>query len=369
MKVTCLTDNLLKAISASERLVGKKESLPVLSCFLLEVTKQGLILRATNLEAGIEIAIPGENTEPGTVAVPAQVLGNILRITRGDKITISADESTLSIVAASGTTSIRAIPHEEFPPIPFLDDTNLIEMSRQALVDGIQSVLYAASHSMVRPELASVSVSYLEGSLVFAATDSFRLAEKKVQTAMSNEFSDILLPQKNASELVHVLASLSEDTVSISTDDSQLYLKSMSALSVRFISRVIDASFPNYREILPKAFTTEATILTKDLSSVLKKAKLFSNASQQVSFHIYPKKKVFSVTAQNQDVGEMDELIEAAVTGEDIDINFNSTYVGDSLQSIHADSLTFSFAGNGKPLVIRPIGDLSFMYLVMPLNR
>jgi DNA polymerase III sliding clamp (beta) subunit (PCNA family) len=65
----------------------------------------------------------------------------------------------------------------------------------------------------------------------------------------------------------------------------------------------------------------------------------------------------------------MDELIEAAVTGEDIDINFNSTYVGDSLQSIHADSLTFSFAGNGKPLVIRPIGDLSFMYLVMPLNR
>jgi DNA polymerase-3 subunit beta len=222
---------------------------------------------------------------------------------------------------------------------------------------------------MVRPELASVSVSYLEGSLVFAATDSFRLAEKKVQTAMSNDFSDILLPQKNASELVHVLASLSEDTVSISTDDSQLYLKSMSALSVRFISRVIDASFPNYREIIPKAFTTEATILTKDLSSVLKKAKLFSNASQQVSFHIYPKKKVFSVTAQNQDVGEMDELIEAAVTGEDIDINFNSTYVGDSLQSIHADSLTFSFAGNGKPLVIRPIGDLSFMYLVMPLNR
>jgi DNA polymerase-3 subunit beta len=75
------------------------------------------------------------------------------------------------------------------------------------------------------------------------------------------------------------------------------------------------------------------------------------------------------VAATLKDVGEMDELIEAAVTGEDIDINFNSTYVGDSLQSIHADSLTFSFAGNGKPLVIRPIGDLSFMYLVMPLNR
>jgi DNA polymerase-3 subunit beta len=195
------------------------------------------------------------------------------------------------------------------------------------------------------------------------------VAEKRVQTSIPTNFTDILIPKKNASELLYVLSSMSEETILLLTEDSQVYIKGIGTLGIRFISRVIDASFPNYRDVIPKVFTTEATILSKDLANVLKKAKFFSNASQQVSFHIYPKKKVFSVTARNQDVGEMDESLDAAITGDDIDINFNSTYIADSLQSIHADSLTLGFAGAGKPLVIRPIGDLTFMYLVMPLNR
>jgi len=369
MKVTCLVDNLRDAIQASERLVGKKESLPVLSCLLIESQKNTLTIKATNLEAGIKVTFPADVSTEGKIAIPAQILSSILKVTHGEKVTLSGEENSLNVVARSGTTSIRAVASEEFPDIPFPEKSKRMTLSRQALIEGFQSVMYAASQSMIRPELASISVSYADGALVFAATDSFRLAEKRMYSKLSDMPEDILIPQKNAIELVNVLSSLDVPDVSLSSDDTQLYLESEGGLKIQFVSRIIDASFPNYKEILPKTFSTEATLLTRDFSEALKKARLFSNASQQVSFHLYPKKKVFSITARNQDVGEMDDALEAAVTGEDIDINFNISYIADCLQSVHADSISLQFAGTGKPLVLRPVGEQTFTYLVMPLNR
>jgi DNA polymerase-3 subunit beta len=84
---------------------------------------------------------------------------------------------------------------------------------------------------------------------------------------------------------------------------------------------------------------------------------------------VYPKKKVFDVTAQSANIGEMSDSLEAAVSGEDIDVNFHIGYVADCLQSIQSDSITLGFSGAGRPLVIRGVSDASFTYLVMPLNR
>lgn len=369
MKITCLGENLKRAVTTSERLVGKKESLPVLSCILITAEKGSLTLQATNLEAGIRVTIPAEVTEEGALAVPASILSSIIRVTHGDKVTLEGDDASLSVKSRSGTTSIRAIPREEFPTIPFPDGKTGIPLSRPALVEGLQSVMYAASHSMIRPELASISMQYADGSLVFAATDSFRLAEKRVIVPVKSAPPDILIPQKNAAELLHVLTTSEESEVSLSVEEAEVYIEIGGGSRVQFVSRIIDATFPNYRDVIPKAFSTEATILTKDFSEALKKAKLFSNASQQVSFHLYPQKKVFSVTAQNQEVGEMDDTLDAAVQGEDIDINFNSSYIAECLQSVHTDSLTLGFAGAGRPLVVKPVGDQTFTYLVMPLNR
>ena len=126
---------------------------------------------------------------------------------------------------------------------------------------------------------------------------------------------------------------------------------------------------PNYKEILPKTFTTEATLLKGDFTETLRKARVFAGADQHVGFHVYPKKKVFDVTAQSAAIGEMSDSLEAAVSGDDIDVNFHIGYVADCLQSIPSDSITLGFSGAGKPLVIKGVSDASFTYLVMPLNR
>ena len=355
----------LDAVQIAERVVGKKESLPVLSCVLLDVGKE-LSVRATNLESGIEIRILGEVIEKGTVAVPVAVLSQTLRSTGSDKVTLKTDSNNLILETRGTKTVIKAVPHTEFPQITTQVGKRKLQLERTPFLKALQSVSYAASSSMIRPELGSVSVALNAKKLIAAATDSFRLAEKTVMNAGPDGESEILVPLKHVLELTHILERIADEKITVSAEDAQM---TVLADNMEFISRVVDATFPNYKEIIPKTFTTEATLLKNDLTEVLRKARVFSGTEQRVGLHVYPKKKVFDLTAQSQAIGEMSDSIDAAVSGEDIDINFHIGYIADCLPIIESDSVTLGFSGAGKPLVIRGVSDQSFLYLVMPLNR
>ncbi len=366
MKIHVPKKILLDAVLLAERVTGKKESLPVLSCILLDADKE-LTLRATNLEAGIEITVPCEIEERGILAVPASILSQTLRSMGGDKVSFKLEEGNLLVESKGTKTLIKSITHDEFPVLSgAISNQKGTLVSRERFLRGLQAVSYAASPSMIRPELGSVFVSLKASAMVCVATDSFRLAEKTIPGVTSVDTGDILIPLKHVGELIYILEHVSTEEVGIRVDDFQL---TVSAGGARFISRVIDASFPNYKDIVPKKSTTEATLLKNDFSEMLRKARVFSGTEQHVGLHIYPKKKIFSATARSADVGEMSDSLEAALSGEDVDINFHLGYVGDCLSSIDSDSITLAFAGVGRPLVIRGVGDASFMYLVMPLNK
>ncbi|MFZ2887311.1 MAG: DNA polymerase III subunit beta [Minisyncoccia bacterium] len=364
MQFTTPKEKILNAVLITERIVGKKESLPVLSCILLDATKE-LVLRATNLEAGVEIKVAGDVVEKGSVAVPAAILAQTLRSVSGDKVTLKTDGPNLLIEARGSRTLIKAVPHDEFPSLPSKGGGKGLHLSRQLLLQSLQSVTYAASTSMIRPELGSIYLSVKDSKLATVATDSFRLAEKVVSDAVGKNEGEVLIPLKHAQELVHILERVSEENVELVIDESQLVVNA----GLTFTSRIVDGTFPNYKEIVPKKFSTEATLLKSDFMETLRKARVFAGADQHVGFHVYPKKKVFDVTAQSAAIGEMSDSLEAAVSGDDIDVNFHIGYVADCMQSIPSDSITLGFSGAGKPLVIRGVSDATFTYLVMPLNR
>ncbi len=365
MKITTTKEKLLSGILMAERITGKKESLPILSCVLVESGKD-IKLRATNLEAGIEVSIAGDVEEKGVVAVPAAILSQTIRAISGDKVTLSSEDGNLLIESRGTKTLIKAVPHEEFPVLSSDGGKKEIKLARERLIRGIQTVSYAASPSMIRPDLGSIYISIQDGAMVCVATDSFRLAEKTVSETGARASGELLIPLKHALELVHVLERLNDDTVSLSTDDAQLVVVGS---GTRFVSRVVDATFPNYKEIIPKKFTSEATMLKNDLAEMLRKARVFSGSEMHVGLHIYPKKKIFTATARSADVGEMSDSIDAALSGDDLDINFHIGYLADCLSSIESDSVVLGFSGPGRPLVIRGVSDTSFTYLVMPLNR
>src|SRR3989344_7490141 len=155
MKLTTVKENILNAVQLAERITGKKESLPVLSCVLLDggSSKGELILRATNLEAGIEVTIPCDIEDKGIIAVSASVLSQTLRSISGAKIAFKTEEGNLVVESRGTRTLIKAIPHEEFPALGTGGDTKGMSVSREELMRGIQSVSYAASPSLIRPEL------------------------------------------------------------------------------------------------------------------------------------------------------------------------------------------------------------------------
>ncbi|MFA7310152.1 MAG: DNA polymerase III subunit beta [Candidatus Paceibacterota bacterium] len=365
MKITTTKDQILNAILMAERITGKKESLPILSCILIDAGKD-IVLKATNLEAGVEAIVLGDIEEPGVVAVPASILSQTIRSISADTVMFSTDEANLLIESRGTKTLIKSIPHSEFPALPKNETKNIITLSREQLMNGLQAVSYAASPSMIRPDLGSIYLSIKEGKLVCVATDSFRLAEKTIAETGAKMNGDLLVPLRHALELVHILERIEGDTISITAEDAQLVVMGG---GTRYVSRVVDATFPNYKEIVPKTFTTEATVLKSDFAEMLRKARVFSGNDMHVGLHIYPKKKIFSATARSADVGEMSDSIDAAISGEDLDINFHIGYLADCLSSVASDSLSLSFAGAGKPLVVRGVSDKSFMYLVMPLNR
>lgn len=365
MRITTTKEKIFQAVLMAERVVGKKESLPVLSCILIEVGKD-ITLRTTNLEAGFEVRVTGEIESKGVVAIPASVLSQTIRSIGGDKVTLSLSEQNLLVESKGSKTLIKAVPHEEFPPLPESSAKSKIELSRERLIRGIQAVSYAASPSMIRPELGSIFISITGKSMVCVATDSFRLAEKSLSETGAKADGEVLVPLKHALELVHILERIEEESIELSADESQL---TVSGSGMRYVSRVVDGNFPNYKEIIPKKFTTEATVLKGDFAEMLRKARVFAGADMHVGLHVYPNKKIFSALARSADVGEMSDSVEAALTGEDLDINFHIGYLSDCLSTIESDSLVLGFSGPGKPLVIRGVSDQSFMYLVMPLNR
>lgn len=367
MKISTVKEKILDAVLVVERITGKKETLPILSCILFEIDKD-LLIRATNLEAGIEAHISCDVEEKGKVAVPASVLSQTLRSIGGDKVVFKTNEGNLIIESKGTKTLIKAVPHDEFPMLLGNSKGGGITVPRERLTHALQAVSYAASPSMIRPELGSVYVSVKEGGLTAVATDSFRLAEKVVKEGKdkTKDDSEILIPLKHVLEIIHILERSNSEEVSLSTDESQLTVVTD---GVRYVSRIVEGTFPNYSEIIPKSFSAEATVLKGDFVEMLKKARVFAGADQHVGLHVYPKRKIFTATAQSADVGEMSDSIDAALSGEDMDINFHIGYLSDCLSSVESDSIVLSFAGAGKPLVIRGVSDPTFTYLVMPLNR
>lgn len=193
------------------------------------------------------------------------------------------------------------------------------------------------------------------------ATDSFRLAEKKVSVGGSIQPFSMLIPAKNALDIAQTLP---DEDITVAADEHQC---SFVWSSGTMMTRLVSAQYPDYQQIIPKTFAAEATVLKKDFETALRRASVFSDAFQKVRLGFSPKQ--ISFASRNSDVGESAENIPAAASGESIELPFNHRYLGAPLSLIGAESITLSAAGIGRPLVVRGQGDASFLYLVMPMNQ
>lgn len=365
MKFETLLTDIQTVVSTVARFVERKANLPVLGCILITAEGARLTLRATNLECGVEIVIPAKITTEGTVAVPAAVLAGFLSNARGKAVSAVLVGEVLKVETERANASIKTLPHEDFPILPHVSAERSFTTKAGDLVRAIRSVAYCASLSAIKPELQSVLLYADAGKLTAVATDSFRLAEKTVPLRAGGVVPQLLLPARNAAELVRVLEPVSGD-VELYYNENQLSLQTDHTY---YTSRLLDGAFPNYRQILPKSFSTEAVVLREDMAGALKSLSIFADKFAQVALVIEPSKKALLLSSRNPDVGEQISTVKAAVSGEQVAVSFNGRYLADSLQSIQGDSVRLHSNGAGKAMLIKDAGDDSFLYLAMPMNR
>lgn len=366
MKIECSQSQLAQAIGKAEKITGKNATLPVLGCVLLEAKDAHLVVRATNLDLGIEIKIPVKVHKEGIVAVPGNLLVSyISNIADEGPVVLESTSGTLLITTQTKETQIKTLPSEDFPDIPRIDQGKSFSIEAEQLISGFKSVWYSASVSSMKPELSSVYMYADSGIITFVATDSFRLAEKKIRVKETGDLEAVLIPFRNVSEIVRILDH-AHSGVSVHFDNNQI---SFSFENTYIISRIVDGVFPDYRQIIPKTSTTEAIVLKNDLMHALKLSNIFSDSFNQVTFSIRPEDKILEITSKNIDKGEHRNSIDASLEGDALDIKFNQKYISDCFGSIESDSLTLKFDGVTKPMIIKGSRDEGFLYLVMPMNK
>ncbi|HBV01353.1 MAG TPA: DNA polymerase III subunit beta [Candidatus Taylorbacteria bacterium] len=366
MKIEVIKDKLQIVVGKAQRLSSKHLSLPILSHVLLTAKHGSLVVRATNLDMGGEYTIPAKVDKEGSVAVPAVVFSSFISNLGGARsVILDASDNKLTISTEGNKAIINGASSDDFPTIPKAEGS-FFSIDPQMLLKGFKSVYYAGALGNLKPELSSVFLYHDNEEFVFAATDSFRLAEKRIQfKKTATAFQPVLVPIKNVAEIIRMLEE-EKDEIRVFVAKGQLSIEGNNLL---FTSRLIEGSFPDYKQIIPKDSVAEAVVLKEDLLGALKLTALFSDRFNQLHIHLDQKKKLFELSARSGELGESKSSVHAALSGETVQSNFNYRYIADCLPAISADSMAFRWSGDNRPLLIGGVGDKSFRYMVMPMNR
>lgn len=365
MKLKCKTEQLKNAINLAERMTGKNLTLPTLHAILLVATGKSLKIRSTNLAVGIEIEIPATIEQEGVVLIKGEVLSSVTNNVIGKQdIVLSLEHENIVVTTDSSKTIIKCLPQEEFPTLPVVGGESF-SVKSDILQDGIRSVYFCAANTEIKPEIASIFIYTDQENLVFVATDSFRLSEKKIKVKGIFDISKILIPFKSVTDVLKVL-DVMDGEVSVSFNRNQL---SLSGNGIYFTTRLIDGSFPDYKLIVPKEEKTKVVVIKQELLSILRLSTIFADKFLQIVFSVNTKENKVVIDSKNTEVGSSLSFIDAVVEGSPIEVSFNLKYFIDVFQSISSDSISISFTEANKPIIIRGIQDSSFLYLLMPTNR
>lgn len=367
MKLSCSTEQLRKGVAKASILTIKNPSLPILANIQISAEKNTLFLRSTDLQVGLEYRITEDLVieEDGDVIVSASLLNNLLSQFKDSECNLSIDKNEFVITSKHSTTRLKIIQGDDYPTLPRISGDLSFQIETKLFLEGIKNVSYAALHSDIKPEISSVYMYHNGEELVFVATDSFRLAEKKIPQSKINQFSGVLIPVKNCTDISRILND-EEGEVTLLITSNQL---SFSNKNLYITSRSIEGIFPDYKQIIPDSFETKVTLLRSDISNLLKMTSIFNDKLKTLNIDINKEESLCVFKSKDPDLGESQAQISSTIEGNSVALMINQRFLVDVIGVIQTDSIQLLFNGTNKPIVVKGIGDSSFFYLIMPMNK
>jgi DNA polymerase-3 subunit beta len=372
MKLSCLQDNLSKGLSIVGRAVPVRSTLPQASHVLLETDQGRLKLVATDLTIAVTCWIGAQVEEEGSVTVPARLLTDFVASLPNEKIdlTVPARGHQLHISCARNEATMAGMDAADFPPVPAVGDGFSISLEPAELNKAIAQVQFAAATDDTRPVLTGIHTLVEDGTLTLAAADGFRLAVHKLALKEeAPEKVEIIIPARALREVERLLSEEADAVeMSINAARSQVLFRMK---TVEVVATLIQGTFPNYGQLIPSSFNTRAEIEMKQFLQETRIAAIFArDGAGIVRLQLDPSDGgpgKLTISARAEEIGEHRGDIDVKLEGEASKIAFNSRYLQDVLQVLEADSVALETTSPSSPGVIRPIGDDTYVHVVMPM--
>jgi len=375
MKILCTRDNLANALSLVSGIASRNINLPILNNVLIKAQEQKVDLIATNLEVAITTQLRAKVETTGSFTVPAKTLSDFVNLLSDEKVELTVKENELEVNSGKSSTKIKGTVADEFPVVPSIKEGKGYVIASDVFKKGLDQVGQAAARNDIRPELAGVVCRFNMGGnkgLVMAATDSYRLAEKKLSLEQGEEETEIIVPVRTAQEVNRVLSlnknnGGEEKNVRIVISDNQIVIRNN---DVELVSRLVEGKYPDYTQIIPTNFTVEAEVSTAKLTKEVKAASLFTTIGvNAVNFNLKPTEGVVGVASASAQAGEHKSEISAEVSGDENSILLNHRYVLDGLNNIDTANCKIKVVNGDSPCVFSPVGEEGYLYIVMPIRQ
>ncbi|GBE00554.1 DNA polymerase III subunit beta [bacterium BMS3Abin07] len=367
MKITVSRDKLHEKLSDIQSIVEKKTTMQILSHFLLNVTSDGAGISATDLETAIQEPLPVEKVDAeGSLCIPARKLFEIVREVDGD-ISLSTDDSEwLRVKADASNFRLACLDPGEFPKWPYMEDGKKLIMKASDIFHAIEKTLYSAGESDTRYTLNGILFHIMPSNkeLVVVGTDGHRLSA--MFNSMDLPFDDelkVIIPRKAASELRKFLSGSDSDiSVFLGKNHIQFDIG-----EVKFLTRLIEGTYPNYDQVIPKSNEKKLTINKEAFVKALRRTSIMSREkSNAVKFDIA--ENLITVTASNPDLGEAKDQIVTNYSGDELSLGFNARYLLDALSAIDSDEVVFELQDSLSPTLLKGVSADNYICVVMPMR-
>ncbi len=368
MKCIIIADNLKKALSIVERATSKDLTLPILGSFFIATDSGFLRIMGTNLEIGIQTTVRCTVSEQGSVVIPSkQLLSYISTLPKDEKIIIDSSGTDVILTVQGQETNIKGYQQEDFPPFPIVKDLYKASAYKKDISQFFQRILVSVSKSSIKQELASIFVVLEKETLLVASTDSFRLSEESIKLqslSTKNQRESFLIPSRTFEEIIRLADQSSSENIEFLIGKGECIFK---LGDITLYSRLIEGNFPDYKQIIPRNFKTHGTLVRQEVVTQLRRASIFANKLNSVSFAVNVKEKSITIESKNNQ-GAYKGIMKCEFDGDDLSTVFNFQYLLQGVEAYSEEKLFFGFNSESQPLLIKPSGREGSLHIVMPMK-
>jgi len=372
MKVKLSLKEFTRHLQVAMRAIAARPTLPILNYMLMEAEEGSVTLTGYDMEVGIRVKFPGEVIEPGSVAVKAKTLHEIISQIPADDVELEFNDiSRINLRGGRSEFTLVGKPGGEYPRLPDVgDEEDVLTLPIERFMTNLKRTIFASSLDMPKNYTSGILLNLTEGLLQIVATDGRRLAmvTDKIESRDDGEKA-VLIPSKTMHELLRILGMGWKGDLELHLAENLALFRLGDGGEVEIITHLLDTPYPDYEKVIPENSTGKLTVDRERLIASLRQVGILARQQDGRDMAVLESDDDYlTISAKAESEGRAEVKVPVEREGEPLKVAFNYQYLLDPLLAVEDDKLTLSYSGSLEPGIVSIPSDESYTYVVMPVR-